>query len=213
MIQSRLLSLSRTTHLLPALATCLGTLAVAAPSHAHGPEEDPYRAPSIFSYAFRGLGIGAAVGVSGVYAIGGGSDLEWQTYAMGAGIGALIGAATGLGVGLLDVSDGQLGMGAIVMRDAWYGTLLGATAGVIAGSISWMGGEDSEHVLTGAAWGAVIGAPVGVLIGIIEGNAFENRLQERRRERRGVNIRVSLQPVEGRDRQAAGWIPTLSGTF
>ena len=211
MMNLRLSSLSPTTPL--ALAAFLSTLAVATPSHAHGPEEDPYRAPSIFNYAFRGLGIGATVGVSGTYAFGGGSDLDWQTYAVGAGVGALAGAATGLGVGLLDVSDGQLGMGAIVMRDTWYGTMLGATAGLIAGSISWVGGDDAEHMLAGAAWGAVIGAPIGVLIGIIEGNAFENRLQERRRERRGVDIRLSLQPIAGRDRQTAGWVPALSGSF
>ena len=68
-------------------------------------------------------------------------------------------------------------------------------------------------MLAGAAWGAVIGAPVGVLVGIIEGNAFENRLEERRRERRGVDIRLSLKPIAGRDRQTAGWVPSLSGSF
>lgn len=197
---------------------------VDAPAHAQvaaSTEENE----SVFVYAFRGLGIGAPVGLSAGYLLthddSWGSE-DWQHLAIGTAVGAIAGAAGGLAIGLADVSDGRSGMGAIVLRDTWYGTLLGITIGAIVGGVRWMGDGDGEDMLVSMAWGAVIGAPVGIGVGFAEAalrgemGSTETRTTHvgSTPESFAPSLRFGLVPVITRGSEGSvGWMPSVSGTF
>jgi hypothetical protein len=114
-------------------------------------------------------------------------------------------------------------MGAIVLRDTWYGTLLGITVGAIVGGVSLMNTGDGEDMLVGMAWGAVIGAPVGVGVGFAEA-AMRGEMGQTTTPRyaldssgtRGgseTSLNFRLTPVVDRVQRKMIWVPTLSGTF
>lgn len=185
---------------------------------------------SVFTYAFRGLGIGVPVGLSAGYLLTRDGDWgtdDWQDVGLGVAIGAIGGAVGGLTVGLIDASDGRTGTGAIVLKDTWYGTLLGITVGAIVGGVTLMSSGEAEDLLVGMAWGAVIGAPVGVGVGFIEaglrqdtgnppapGYAGVSPLQDTERQSASTGLTFHLTPVvtPGTQRQMT-WVPTLRGTF
>src|SRR5688572_13045984 len=86
-------------------------------------------APSIFRTGYRGLLTGGLVGVSAGYLVARADGREgepWRPLALGAGIGAVSGAAVGLGLGLFDLTlDGEP-RAHVVLRDMLYGTTFGA---------------------------------------------------------------------------------------
>lgn len=89
-----------------------------------------------------------------------------------------------------------------VMRDAAYGTLLGAGLGATVGGLVALQSRDGENALMGAAIGGVSGFAIGALIGVLEG-----RLRGRRYDVAGA---LSMQPdVAGL--RAVG--PALVGRF
>jgi hypothetical protein len=143
------------------------------PAHAartFGP--DPDRAPSVFSYGFRGLWVGALAGVSGGYLAARRGDFEredWRPLVLGLGIGGLSGAAVGLTLGFVDLADDRPGAAAIALRDMLYGAGFGAVLGLAAGCLFIIRTRDAEHALFGAAIGTVVGTGIGLGVGIFEG--------------------------------------------
>lgn len=197
---------------------------VSAPAHADVAVSSEAN-ESVFVYAFRGLGIGAPVGLSAGYLLtrddSWGSE-DWQHLALGTAVGAITGAVGGLGIGLADLSDGRSGMGAIVLRDTWYGTLLGITIGAIIGGVRWMGDGDGEDMLVSMAWGAVIGAPVGIGVGFAEAalrgemGSTQSRVTHvaTSREPQATSLTFALTPVLTPSKDShLGWMPSVSGTF
>jgi hypothetical protein len=186
---------------------------------------------SVFTYAFRGLGTGAPIGLSAGYLLtrdeSWGSE-DWKDLGLGAAIGSISGAAGGLAIGLVDLKDGRTGMGAIVLRDTWYGTLLGITVGAIVGAVRVMNSGEGEDILVSMAWGAVIGAPVGVGVGFAEAALRDDvastsapsyaLVSPLRRLTQTANVAPSLHfavsPVISSGAQnRLAWMPTLSGSF
>lgn len=202
-------------------------LAVAATVH-FSPRDAHAQSPvGVFGYAFQGLGVGAPIGLSASYLLtrdGSWGTEDWQDLGLGAGIGAISGAVGGLAIGLADMQDGQAGLGAIVLRDTWYGTLLGATVGAIVGAVRLMNSGNGEDVLVSMAWGAVIGAPVGVGVGFAEAAITDERANSTPHHyAHAVNApkqngpaawRFAVIPVNASGVQSRwGLMPTLSGTF
>lgn len=208
---------------------CLtAVLLVSPPASAQNEEE------GVFTYAFRGLGVGAPVGAAAGYLLtrddDWGSD-DWKDLGTGVAIGAIAGAAGGIAIGITDLSDGRMGMGATVLRDTWYGTLLGVTIGAIVGGVLIMDSGDGEDLLGGMAWGAVIGAPVGLGVGFIEagmrgqmgasgpsryaGVGPTNDAPVTSTELRFalVPTRAVAGPLASGERQELVWVPTVFGSF
>jgi len=188
----------------------------------------------VFTYAFRGLGIGAPVGAAAGYLLTRDDSWQsddWKDLGMGVAIGAITGAVGGIAIGITDLSDGQMGMGATVLRDTWYGTLLGITVGAIVGGVLVMDSGQAKDILGGMAWGAVIGAPVGIGVGFIEAGmrgqmGMTNaphyaRLsapssagsRERGLEFALVPVRGLAEPPHVGGRPEVVWVPTLVGNF
>jgi hypothetical protein len=192
---------------------CLAPAEATAQRRGFGP--NPERAPSVFAYGFRGLGIGLPVGLSAAYLLTRDDDWgteDWKHLGIGTGIGTVGGAVLGLGVGFYDLYDRRPGTGMVVLRDTGYGVLLGATIGLIIGTVYWIDSGDAENVLVGGAWGTVIGAPVGTVIGFLEGPTVRDLSQ-------GTTpaLGFALRPVRTRSPFAevgsTVWVPTLTGTF
>ncbi len=178
---------------------------------------NPERAPSVFAYGFRGLLIGAPVGLSAGYLLTRDDDWgteDWKDVGIGVGIGAVGGAVGGLGVGFYDLYDNRPGVGMVVLRDTWYGTLLGASVGLIIGSIYWIESGDAENVLVGGAWGTVIGAPVGTIIGFIEGPRVRDYARVSPPPSYGLSFQALRTPAPLDQRTTTvTLVPTLTGTF
>lgn len=197
---------------------CLASLVpeiASAQNRGFGP--DPARAPSVFAYGFRGLGIGAPVGLSTAYLLTRDGDWrqeDWETLAIGTGIGAVSGAVVGLAVGFYDLRDSHPGVGMVVLRDTFYGVLLGAGIGLIVGSIYWIESGHAESALAGAAWGTVIGAPVGAIIGFIEGPTVRDSAQTDSAPNYGFHLQaLRSRPAVGDVAGRVTLVPTFSGTF
>jgi hypothetical protein len=151
----------------------------------YGPRSE--YSPSVFSYGFRGLGVGAIGGLSLGYIIarddGFRSD-DWATLGYGLGIGALGGGAIGLTLGFVDLADDRPGMGNVALRDMLYGGLFGIAAGAIGGGIAAISSGDPEHILFGASIGALSGVLVGLVVGVIEGRRIVDSPRHRYPARR-----------------------------
>jgi hypothetical protein len=188
---------------------------VSAQSRGFGP--DPAHAPSVFSYGFRGLAIGIPVGLSAGYLLTDDDHWgkeDWKHVGIGAGIGAVTGAMGGLGVGFYDLYDHRPGVGMVVLRDTWYGVLLGASVGLIVGTIFWIDNGDAENALRGAAWGTVIGAPVGTVIGFIEGPTVRDIATLSPAPGVAFHVRTIRSPATALGASAhVTFVPTLSGAF
>lgn len=210
-----------------AIAFGVGAIAALTASPAQAQDDD-----SAFTYAFRGLGIGVPVGAAAGYLItrdgDWGSD-NWRDVGVGVAVGAIGGAMGGLAIGIADLSDGKTGMGGTVLRDTWYGTLLGATVGAIIGLVHVMDDGSGEDVLVATAWGAVIGAPVGIGVGFLEagmrgqmGMTTPNRYavvsdaELTALSSPATPLRFALVPLRtgtaGTHAQLT-WVPTLTGSF
>jgi len=133
---------------------------------------DPDEAPSVFTYAFRGFGIGSLLGASAGYLVLRDFDDhedEWKDFGQSLGIGALTGTVGGLAIGLYDLNLEKPGVGGIVLRDTLYGTLLGGLVGAVAGGLAVIDSDQGEDIALGASIGSLSGAVVGVVMGFIEG--------------------------------------------
>ncbi|MBD3271270.1 MAG: hypothetical protein GF384_01880 [Elusimicrobia bacterium] len=135
---------------------------------------DPKNSPSVFSYGWSGLRLGTLVGASigGLQAIDQHEKLddsgEADRIGNGAIYGLLGGTALGLGIGFYDLSQGQTGVGALILRDMWYGGALGLFVGAAIGGLTYSKTEDSKDVGSSIAWGYIGGTAVGLLFGFIE---------------------------------------------
>jgi hypothetical protein len=129
--------------------------------------------PTVFDGAYQGLLVGATAGVATGYLFArrdgwnGWSDGKDLLY--GAGIGALGGAAIGLTLGIIDMSQSRPGRNGYVMRDGLYGALLGGVLGGITGGLVALSSNKGEHVLLGGSIGVLSGTCLGLTVGFIEG--------------------------------------------
>jgi hypothetical protein len=147
-------------------------LSSAGPARADTFGPDPDRAPSVFSYGFKGLYVGALGGLSAGYLAARRGDFQrddWRPLVLGAGIGGLSGAAIGLTLGFVDLADDRPGAAAIALRDMLYGAGFGAVLGLVAGCLVIIRTHDAEHALFGTAIGTLAGTGIGLGIGLIEG--------------------------------------------
>ncbi|MDJ0761905.1 MAG: hypothetical protein QNJ97_02860 [Myxococcota bacterium] len=172
--------------------------------------ENPEHKPSVFTYAFKGFGIGALVGTGVGYLAVRNEDFSdnWKPFALSVGIGTIAGVGLGLGTGFIDLASEHPGIGGIILRDTLYGTVLGIGVGVVAGLTSALVKNEWEYLAFGPALGAVIGAGAGLVIGIIEGGVQSAR--RKRENRRTITLTVSSVP--GYDSQTIV-MPAIKGTF
>lgn len=129
--------------------------------------------PTVFDGAYQGLLVGATAGTATGYLFarrdGWDSSSDWKPLVYGAGIGALSGAAIGLTLGIVDMSQRKPGRNGYVMRDGLYGAGLGAVLGGIAGALAAISSSDGEHVLLGGSIGVLSGTCLGMGVGFVEG--------------------------------------------
>jgi hypothetical protein len=153
--------------LLSALMVVLAVCSLAASARAQG------RAPSIFEYAYEGMGLGAGVGLAGGYLVArddGWQKSDWKPLVYGGGIGALVGSGIGLTLGVVDLTQSKPSRrGHIILRDMGLGAGFGFTVGAIAGGLTAISTEKVEHVLLGGAIGILSGAALGGILGIFDG--------------------------------------------
>ena len=170
---------------------------------------------SVMEYAWYGLGDGLGVGLAAGY-LATGSEFtsdEWDTLALGAGIGALGGMGLGLVLGVADVGQDGPGIGAAALQNISYGLGLGGVAGLIVGGIVAIDSSDTKDVLIGGSIGAVSGAGVGLIVGLIQGAAGDEVEADDDLDDDGFAL-VDLTVQSKRD--VAGkmvWMPTAHGTF
>lgn len=181
--------------------------------------KDPDSQPSIFSYTLRGMGVGAIDGLAVGYLLvhtEASSAADWRILLAGTGIGALGGIGLGLGTGFIDLmmyrkypGGNYVGLGAIILRDALYGSLLGTLAGVIGGGVAALVNEEPKSIALGAAIGALSGTGAGIIIGIIEGRVLTARHNTGHRR---VNMRLNPTVMMTADQS---WTvgPGVLGTF
>jgi hypothetical protein len=127
-------------------------------------------AGSLVDYGFKGFTLGLELGLAVGYITTGPKwqQSEWKNLVIGMGVGALSGMTTGIVIAVADsTADGVPG-GYYLLRDAGYGTLLGATMGGVVGMLFWVDDGSSKDVLQGAAWGSIFGAGAGLVYGVIE---------------------------------------------
>jgi hypothetical protein len=62
-----------------------------------------------------------------------------------------------------------------VLRDAGYGTLLGALSGAAVGALFVLDSGEPLDIFTGASIGSLVGCGVGVVFGVIDANAEARR--------------------------------------
>jgi hypothetical protein len=162
--------------------------------------------PALFQYGFRGFWTGAELGLAAGYLTTGSEyeSGEWRKLVLGLGVGAIIGVASGVTLGMVDASDANRPrFGWYVLRDMGYGALLGAFTGAAVGALVWVDDGRPKDVLIGLSWGALIGGAVGALFGVVEGMGAEPRGRgarsvERMRAERGVKLTLFAAPGQGR---------------
>jgi di/tricarboxylate transporter len=82
--------------------------------------------------------------------------------------------SAGITIAIVDATNQGTPTGFYIMRDAGYGTLLGAAMGAVVGCLLWVDmnkAEGSKRVLQGAAWGTLFGAGAGIAYGVLEGQS------------------------------------------
>jgi hypothetical protein len=195
---------------------CCAVFSVSEPARAAGYfGRNPERAPSVFTYAWRGFTLGAIDGLAVGYIVArddGYGKGDWKPLAYGAGIGALAGSGVGFGLGFMDLADNRPGTAAIVLRDMVYGMGFGIVAGALVGTLVMIDSEEPEHILFGASVGALAGTGVGMAVGFIEGPTI---VGSRRHSRSGMSD-FALRPSVGVAQDLSKSLvltPGLSGRF
>ena len=125
----------------------------------------------LFDYGFKGLTIGAELGLSLGYLSAGNryEESEWRKLVLGVGIGALAGLTTGIIIAVADTTSGSAPVGHYILRDAGYGTWIGAAVGAMVGGLLWIDDGRPRDLIQGAAYGSLFGAVAGLAYGVIEG--------------------------------------------
>jgi hypothetical protein len=127
---------------------------------------------STLHYVVSGFFAGGLAGLGAGYLATdrGHADEAWRGFVLGSGIGALSGAALGIGLAVLDASSERvLPPARYVMRDAAYGTLLGAALGATVGGLVALSSREGTDALFGASIGGLSGFALGAVIGVLEG--------------------------------------------
>jgi hypothetical protein len=126
---------------------------------------------AIVDYGFKGFTLGMECGLAVGYLATG--DVwerhEWRTVVLGMGIGALSGMTLGVLISVADYTGRGVPVGYYVLRDANYGTWIGAAMGTIVGMLLWLDDGHPRDAVRGAAYGTLFGAVAGVAYGIIDG--------------------------------------------
>jgi hypothetical protein len=172
----------------------------------------PEYAPSVFTYGYRGLTLGALVGVSGGYLVARHDGFEgddWKPLVYGAGFGALGGAALGLTLGFVDLADDRPGMANLALRDMVYGAGFGALLGAITGGLVVIKSHEAEHILFGAAIGTLAGTGLGLIVGLIEGRRIVDSPAHRYT---GQGVRPALSALKDADERTV-WVAGVDGRF
>jgi hypothetical protein len=188
------------------VAAATAVLMVSRPGHADPPADPPLYTPSIFLYGFDGFLLGAGSGVGGGYLAaraGGWHSDDWKPLAYGATIGALVGGALGVGLGVTDMVNETPGRGYFVLRDGSHGLAFGALTGGVIGGLGAIGSQKAEHILLGAAIGGLAGTGAGVVLGIVEGQ---------RAWRRHARVALTFSPAATANGKLV-WTPVLAGRF
>ncbi|HKU39054.1 MAG TPA: hypothetical protein VJR89_12925 [Polyangiales bacterium] len=156
------------------MALSLLAASVLAPAHSRADMPD---ADNLLDYGFKGLTLGAEIGLAVGYLSTGSEfeDEEWRKLVMGAGVGALSGIGAGILLAVIDKTSGGVPGGYYLLRDAGYGALLGGATGALVGMLVWIDDGSEKNILVGAAWGALFGAGAGLLYGFIEANNAKPR--------------------------------------
>jgi hypothetical protein len=197
-----------------AIVLCGAALgALSAPARCRADSSDD--GPAMFSYGFRGFWTGAELGLAtGFLATGSRYESgEWRKLVLGTGIGAIIGVAGGVTLGVVDASDASRPRyGWLVLRDMGYGATLGALTGAAVGLLVWVDDGRPKDVLIGLSVGALIGAAAGVVFGIVEGlgSRPKPRDEHARASERGVRLSLLAVPQRGRGLSLG---PALLGRF
>jgi hypothetical protein len=188
------------------LAAFVFVAASMLPAHSRA---DMPNAASLVDYGFKGFSLGLELGLSVGYISTGPvyRTEEWRKLVLGMGVGALIGMSTGIIVAVVDVTNHDVPVGYYVLRDAGYGTVLGATMGAVVGLLLWVDQGTPKDVLKGAAFGTLFGALAGIVYGAIEAKnaAAPTGI------RFGADWRLSLAPIG--TQRAPGVAAVLSGRF
>ena len=195
------------------LALALGGACMTpAVCRADAPNSSGEGEPSFFSYGFRGLFLGAGLGLSVGYLSTGDNYQkgEWKNLVVGAGVGGLLGLGTGITLALIDESALRVPMGRYVLRDMWYGALLGAAAGAGIGALVFIDSDRPKDILIGTAIGALPGAALGLVFGLIEGWNAPPRHNRDRSEGAHVGFTLAAVPTGAR---VPAFVPAIHGRF
>lgn len=151
----------------------------------------PYsNTPSVISYGWYGLLLGALGGLSAGYIRYADEKDNSDNILKSVGYGTLSGAGLGLIIGAVDMSSGKTGMGGIIMRDMYLGGLLGLTLGGIGGGIEAIGSKRWESVGKGAAWGYLAGIVFGITVASIEGPGL---IADETSEKKHLSYKLTLK--------------------
>ena len=169
--------------------------------------------PTVFTFAYQGLVVGAGAGLAGGYLVaredGWKTSEYWKPLVYGTGIGALVGGGIGLTLGIVDVSQDKPGRTRYVLRDMALGEGFGATVGVIAGALTAISTKKGEHVLLGASIGVLSGAVLGAVFGFIEsGHAPAQAALDTSNQRFALSV-VPVVEASGK----LAYLPALSGRY
>jgi len=169
--------------------------------------------PTVFTFAYEGLVVGAGAGLAAGYLVaredGWKTSEDWKPLVYGTGIGALVGGGIGLTVGIVDVAQDKPGRTRYVLRDMALGEGFGATVGLIAGGLTAISTKKGEHVLLGASIGVLSGAVLGAVFGFLEGGHAHDRGALDTDNRR---FALSVVPVVEAGGKLA-YLPALSGRY
>ena len=166
------------------------SLSALAPARTHAAMPDT---GALVDYGFKGFTLGLETGLAVGYLATGDrwEQREWRTIVLGMGIGALSGMTVGVMISVADYTGRGVPVGYYVLRDANYGTWIGAAMGTIVGMLLWLDDGHPRDAVRGAAYGTLFGAVAGIAYGIIDGkNAAPSRGY-------GNEWRFSMAPTDG----------------
>jgi len=166
------------------------TCSTLTPSRSHAAAPDT---GALVDYGFKGFTLGLETGLAVGYLATGDrwDDREWRTLVLGMGIGALTGMTAGMILAVADYQGRGVPVGYYMLRDANYGTWIGAAMGAIVGMLLWVDDGYPRDIVRGTAYGTLFGAVAGLAFGIIEGTSASPVRPY------GSEWRFSMAPTDG----------------